>query len=200
MFYPSLVRRSKYKTKRNGQNFASYRRYSEEITEDCQFRCVYCDVKMDEVGVEGFHIDHFRPKKNFPELETEPSNLVLACSKCNILKSDDWPTECFDSISGKYGYIDPFVERRSDFFEVNSKGEILKRLDPADYMVKMLSLNRFSRVQVRRGRMLAFRYRSILDRVATLTDVIQSKVENCEDIKPEILVLKRIHDQLKEFG
>jgi HNH endonuclease len=43
-------------------------------------------------GQDSFGVDHYRPKKKFPDLESTYSNLFYACNCCNRRKSDFWPT------------------------------------------------------------------------------------------------------------
>ena len=57
--------------------------------------CGYCE-EFDKGEV-----DHFRPKKLFPELVYQWANWVFACHTCNQLKSEKWPSQ---------GYIDPCDE------------------------------------------------------------------------------------------
>jgi len=199
MFYPKLVRSSNYKKKSNGGNYSDYKVHLEQVQQDCQFRCVYCDIKLDEAGFEGFHIDHFRPVFIFPDLRTDPENLVLACSKCNILKSKDWPSNSFDSIVGSVGYLDPFVESRPSYFHVSETGELMQTQDPITYMVDVLALNRFSRVQIRRSRQLDKRYEEILNRVHSLTVTLETSYKDGEDVAELVTTITKVHKHLKEF-
>lgn len=150
MFYPRITRRSQYKLSSLGTPFADYRAYYDEISEDCAFRCVYCDILLRENGGEGMHLDHFRPQKLFPELSRSPENLVLACAKCNLLKSNFWP----DENSSLTYFIDPFRVIRADHFSVIRDGKVSALTQQSDYMINILSLNRPSRCTVRKMRIL----------------------------------------------
>jgi len=150
MFYPQIIRRKQYKSSSLGTPFADYRVYYDEISEDCDFRCVYCDILLRENGGEGMHLDHFRPQKLFPELSKSPENLVLACPKCNLLKSDYWPNENLCSSH----FIDPFKITRSDHFKIIEDGKVYGLSSQSDYMITILSLNRLSRCAVRKMRTL----------------------------------------------
>jgi|ERR1035438_9747093 hypothetical protein len=149
LFFPSLKRRRSYSTKGNGR-FYSYRYFREsfqyEIAEDCACRCVYCDVHENEVGGrEQMEIDHFRPytRKGFEHLEDNPDNFHHACGRCNLLKSDKWPsahpTEPHDGI---VGFIDPFADNRRLYFRVAADGELTAQRPPAQYLIRVLALNR----------------------------------------------------------
>jgi hypothetical protein len=50
-------------------------------------------------GADNFGVDHYRPRKRFPELATTYSNLFYCCNCCNSRKSDFWPTA--DQIRGE---------------------------------------------------------------------------------------------------
>lgn len=156
MFYPILSRREEYKLKRNG-SFYSYSFYRAVILEDCQNRCVYCDLLIQEHAYEGMHLDHFRPQNYFSQLTNDPKNLVIACPKCNALKTNHWPGDktnvngpCHDN---NIGFIDPFSEKMLDYFRVESDGSLSALKKPADYIIELLKLNRSTRVLLRKRRM-----------------------------------------------
>lgn len=85
--------------------FSSYRKYKGALIKDFNRRCGYTDCPDRWFGGENtFHIDHFKPRKKYPDLETEYSNLVYACSYINILKSDDDSTHYLDPCEEDYNY------------------------------------------------------------------------------------------------
>ncbi len=153
VFFPKIERRDNYSTKANGDNYVDYHHYAEEVAEDCQQRCVYCDITLTEDGGEGMQLDHFRPQKHFPELGSDPYNLVLSCANCNRLKSAHWPIKDGDnSHDGSAGFVDPFEEDRMTVFNVSIAGSVETIKGPAEYEIKLLHLNRPSRVAVRQRR------------------------------------------------
>jgi len=157
LFFPLLTRRTNYSVKKNKKYYV-YSFYKQEIREDCQNRCVYCDVHEDEIGGdESMQLDHFRPQK-YPEYEHlihDPNNLVWSCSGCNRLKTSHWPSLGSDQlvVNGQ-GFIDPFAPDRQEYFLVIGEGEITPLIPPAKYLIDILSLNRFSRKRLRRLRMI----------------------------------------------
>ncbi|NOQ22596.1 MAG: hypothetical protein GQ565_08110 [Candidatus Aegiribacteria sp.] len=170
LFYPTIKRRSTYIGKGDGQ-VSRYSDYRDEIQEDCGNRCVYCDIKHAEIGYEGMHLDHFRPQKHFPGLTDNPTNLVLACPKCNSFKSYKWPA--FKRINacsheGKTGFIDPFEESRKEYFAVSTDGSLLPLMDPAEYLIILMKLNRTARIQVRRNRIIRHEMKKLSGKLENL--------------------------------
>lgn len=166
LYFPSLMRQnlSKY-YKSNGTFYTTYncQKNYENISRDCQCRCVYCDAHTDECGGEPFSLDHFRPMNVFGEkfdgiLKIHPFNLYLSCQKCNVLKTDDWKG-CLDTENGltfisSKGYVDRFQVNITDYLEVDANGR-LRCIDddgPAKYMIGKLLLNRTNRVYIRKLR------------------------------------------------
>ena len=144
LFFPKLKRRKQYRTNSEGEYYVNYQAYRQEIRQDCLGRCVYCDLHENELsGQAGMHIDHFRPKDKFRELANNPHNLVWSCAPCNGNKSNHWPALGTDNtFVGNEGFIDPFEENRLDYFKVRSDGSIIPLKPPAEYMEKLLVLNR----------------------------------------------------------
>ena len=184
MFYPQLSRRAKYSSPYgSGGFFADYKQYANEIAEDCQHRCVYCDAKEREnLGGDTFQLDHFRPQKHFPSLKSDPENLVLACPACNRFKSDHWPVgkSSTHTFEGSIGFLEPFKDDRRDYFEIGSDGEICAKKDPAAYVVKILHLNRPARKNLRRHRIL-------MDEICAAFDAISVRRRG----QPRLLKLER---------
>jgi len=141
LYFPTLKRRATYST------YTNYKRYRQEIREDCLGRCVYCDAHENELGgQENMTLDHFKPKSSFPQLTHEPLNLLWACHTCNRLKDNYWPaigTTHTLSISQR-GFIDPFKEHLNDYFDILPDGQFVALNPPAGYIIKTLKLNRSS--------------------------------------------------------
>jgi hypothetical protein len=149
LFFPPLKRRAQYSVKEGGE-FYAYRYFREnfqsEIAEDCLSRCVYCDSHETEVGGRDLmQIDHFRPytRNGFEKLEDDPHNFHHACGRCNLLKSDKWPsTHLTEPHDGVVGFIDPFTDKRLHYFAVEADGELRSLRPPASYLIRVLALNR----------------------------------------------------------
>lgn len=101
-----------------------YRDAREILEEDFQFLCGYCG-KNGKVMHEKFHIDHFVPKSLDESRKNDYYNLVLACPKCNLSKSDKWPTEDKDKPNdGIKGFVDPATEEYDKHLKRNEDGYI----------------------------------------------------------------------------
>ncbi len=138
LYFPKLTRRSKYISHNN------YKDYRDEIRVDCKGRCVYCDIHENELGgPEYMTLDHFRPKDTHRHLECDPTNLMWACSKCNGYKRNTWPAIATPhTVVGKRGFIDPFMENMSDYFDISPDGRLIALKVPAEFIIKTLKLNR----------------------------------------------------------
>src|ERR1043166_8769090 len=145
-FFPRLTRRDSYSKKKDGNYYAEYAHYREEVAEDCLFRCAYCDVHQEEIGGERLmQLDHFRPKSRpeYATLVNDPTNLLYACFVCNSQKSDLWPAKAKEKThEDGAGFVDPFHTDRSTVFECESAGRLSVRADPGAYLIHLLLLNR----------------------------------------------------------
>ncbi|WP_193161209.1 HNH endonuclease [Microbulbifer hainanensis] len=170
MFFPSLTRKPEEEYHNSkGVFYSDYNKNREKIEEDCQHRCVYCDILATEMGGEGMQLDHFRPQAHFPELKSHPHNLVLACPKCNRFKSDDWPADpkSKNTYENNIGYIDYFSVSIDQYLEVDDKGLVSPKSPPINYIIKRMHLNRKSRVVVRQSRIILKKFEELSAEITT---------------------------------
>ena len=59
----------------------------EQLLKMSHGKCSYCECKICN-GAREMHVDHFKPKKVYPDLVVEWENLLPSCSYCNRKKSD----------------------------------------------------------------------------------------------------------------
>lgn len=178
MFFKKLTRRpeAEYHSNR-GDFYADYRKNYANVALDCEQRCVYCDISVEESGGDEMHLDHFRPQEHFKDLSIHPYNLYLSCPKCNILKTSDWPVPRIvdgPTFVGSIGYIDRFQHDCNIFLYVDKNGYIVPVSGPIKYMIGKMHLNRPSRVNVRRRRIIEHRKTNILSGILRLTDRLQA--------------------------
>ena len=73
--------------------FSDYTKFKPYLREDFRFQCAYCEMTEASVfGIEVFGVDHFQPKKLFPELTLVYDNLYYCCNDCNRYKGPVWPS------------------------------------------------------------------------------------------------------------
>lgn len=201
MFYPNIIRRKKYPTKLDGTYYATYNHYRDEITEDCKQRCVYCDITLTENGGEGMQLDHFKPQEHFSHLHNDPRNLVLACQKCNRLKSDHWPIDVAKNING---FLDPFTKNRVDWYVIKKCGSLEHTNIETGLKIELLKLNRPARIQIRRKRLIEERISVIDDVITKKLNALQTIIEDEDnskkvDLLAEVLSLKEKIDTLRKL-
>lgn len=101
-----------------------YRDAKPYLKEDFANMCGYCGKNSDIMN-EKFHIDHFVPKSLDGEREKDYYNLVLACPKCNLTKSNKWPTKDKNITNdGKIGFVDPASKEYDEHVERDEQGFI----------------------------------------------------------------------------
>lgn len=75
--------------------------YKPKLRIEFSHKCAYCEIREPELGgAKSFHIDHYRPKKIFPDLINSYENLIYSCRNCNGYKSHYWQNY-FDMLLGK---------------------------------------------------------------------------------------------------
>ena len=119
----------------------NYREYKASLRSDFLERCGYCDAQDEYFGgVTGAHIDHFAPKKKFPALKEEYTNLVYTCGFCNRAKSDKWigndPTV---PNNGRQGFVDPCSSDYDEHLARSRSGEIVPTSVLGEYQVDNLN-------------------------------------------------------------
>jgi uncharacterized protein (TIGR02646 family) len=119
----------------------TYKDWKQKLSLEGKEKCVYCAIHEGRFGGErNFHVEHFRPKSKFSELENEYSNLFYACGICNSFKGNDWPSEPSETFEAP-AYIDPSaVDYNTVFRVVNNL--VQGSLTSPIYMIERLYLNR----------------------------------------------------------
>lgn len=92
MATPFRYPKNKHVRTQNPPSFSNYRQYKPFLKQEFSARCVYCLALEALRGYDAFGVDHYRPKSQFPHLETEYLNLLYACNRCNSAKGSFWPT------------------------------------------------------------------------------------------------------------
>jgi hypothetical protein len=151
----------------------TYSEWKPQIAVACFNQCVYCAISESSYGgLDNFHVEHYRPKSKFDELELKIENLYLACAICNRFKSDDWPNEPKEDHSC-VGYPDPALCDYNNLFAIDPDKFTLAGAHVASrYVIERLYLNRPQLIRERR--MINYLYR--LDKLcADLTSMVSNQ-------------------------
>ena len=141
------------------------------VKEDSFEKCIYCESKVPSIYFGD--IEHLKPKKKYPELTFEWSNLGFVCAQCNNRKRDKYDEEL--------PYINPYQENPVEFLIAlgafiyhksnNRRGEITE---------KDLDLNRHELIERRKERIDSIR--NLIDRYndeenSSLKDVLLNEIQ-----------------------
>ncbi len=155
----------------------TYRIYKPKLRAEFSYQCAYCQTREPEVGgCKSFHIDHYRPKKKFPDLINAYNNLIYACRDCNTYKQDYWPN--FAELLRGYIIVNP----REDHIETHidtSKFIWRGKTSRGNWTVKKLRLDSTILSQRREDRI------RIENKIQKLADVVEDAKINLEIAKQE---------------
>jgi len=132
--------------------FSDYRRYRPYLRIDFRRRCAYCEMTEASVlGVTAFGVDHFRPRRWFPDLDCVYENLYYCCNDCNRYKGSVWPP--LHRVSEGYFFpdpceCDPFV----DHLKENEQGRLVPITRAGSFSLEVLRLNREACIRFRTRR------------------------------------------------
>ena len=113
----------------------------EQLEQDFHYLCGYCG-KDGSVLHQKFHLDHFVPKSLDKSREKDYYNLVLACPRCNLSKSDKWPTgDIMCSHNEEEGFVDPADSEFDEHLERNERGYVVAKTSVGNSMCNMLHLD-----------------------------------------------------------
>lgn len=81
------------------KQYKRYQTYKHILRLEFLGKCVYCQMPVTMKGSASFGVDHYRPKKLFPALECEYSNLYYCCNSCNSGKGAYWPSKAVEELT-----------------------------------------------------------------------------------------------------
>ena len=149
-----------------------YALYRDDLRQDFIQACGYCGDDDERADPSTFHIDHFAPKKQFPELELEYKNLVYACRFCNISKSDHWvgndPTV---PNNGAAGFVDPCSNDYDVHLGRDVGGRIVAKTALGGYVIRRLNLHLIRHELLWRAR----RARAVRDEIGSLIEEYKAR-------------------------
>jgi hypothetical protein len=114
------------------------------------FRCGYCGVSESDVGSE-LTVDHFQPVTVGGDESEE--NLVYCCFKCNLYKSDFFPSP--EDLQHGRRLLHPLRDDSASFFRENMQsGELEPLNETGRFHIQLLQLNRPALIECRLSRQL----------------------------------------------
>jgi HNH endonuclease len=151
----------------------------ELVRQRYNFSCGYCGVTEVETGGE-LTVDHFQPTS--ADGTDDDDNLVYACFRCNLYKSDFWP----DSETPEYRLLHPLLDDLTlHLAQDRETGLLLPLTDTGRFHLTLLHLNRPPLVQ-RRLRLY------LMDAMLFLREQEVVELERIIEIQEEyIVVLER---------
>lgn len=128
-----------------------YRDWKEKIAKKCHYQCVYCAIHENNFGgIRNFNIEHYKPKSLFPKLMNKISNLLYACTICNVFKGNDWPNDPCPQFSN-ISYPNPSeIDYNKLFIVSHSNGKVKGSYVTSKYLTEKLYLNRPQLIIIRR--------------------------------------------------
>lgn len=178
------------KDAKNFPDKGTYRDWKSQLSLEGNNQCVYCSIHEARFGGErNFHVEHFRPKSKFPDLEDDYTNLFFSCSICNIFKGSDWPSEPCDKYN-LAAYIDPAKHNYNSIFNIENY-KVISNYTSSKYMIERLYLNRPQLIIERRISCLSEKINMLNDEIPSVID----KYKNLKDdnlrkkIEPNVLEL-----------
>lgn len=172
------------------EKLSPYTEYRDYLEKDFSGRCCYCNMS-DELLTTSFHIDHFIPRKVFEGkkdyLLTKYDNLMLACPKCNLSKSDAYKGDIVNdsSITNEYFYNPDETDYNLVFYR-NYLGGIQSDDPKGKEMIKRLRLYRL----VHNMAWLVDEYRKVFKWLSTKIDYEKdpTRKEELEKIQGKIAI------------
>jgi hypothetical protein len=146
-------------------------------------RCGYCGVSEVDTGGE-LTVDHFRPVAAGGSDEDE--NLVYACFRCNLFKSDFWPGTA-DLETGRR-VLHPARDRVADHLQEDAAtGRLVPLTETGRFHITLPRLNRPSLVEHRARRRLAElaeqKQALLAQEAARLRDIVATQAAALADLR-----------------
>lgn len=190
-----MIKREKPVRSYSGEKRRTNRTNKKYLSKDFGGRCAYCD-DLDSInnGKNSYAVEHFAPKKRFPQLEFRYENLLYSCPFCNSAKSSDWPSDDPTiSVVGNCGYVDPCTDEYYSHLDRNDcTGEIYSKSELGEYMY--IHLNLFLKRHA-----IIFMMEKVQGKIEELNVYIKIKEENGQDTENEKILLKELKSTFYEY-
>lgn len=144
---PFSYSKAKHRRTESPPVWRDYRTYKPVLRKEFNQKCIYC-CRPDYLNVPSFGVDHYKPKKVFPELECEYCNLFYCCAACNSRKGMFWPDD--DLLALGCFVPNPCDHIMFDHLRYNSV-EVEYRSKAGQWTLDLLDLNDDNTVEYRRS-------------------------------------------------
>lgn len=121
----------------------TYKTWKPLIRQEGRNQCCYCAIHEAQFGgMRNFHVEHYRPKKKYPELENVVNNLFYSCSICNTFKGSSWTGEPLDDHT-RAAFPCPSVADYSEILSYKPPSyELTSNHVAGNFLIERLNLNR----------------------------------------------------------
>ena len=182
--------------------FDYYADYRPFLRRDFRQMCAYCERTEFRLGGEDFfEIDHFKPQRQFPELQTQYSNLYYVCGKCNRHKAGTWPSSSLTEQG--FRFADPC---REDMYLEHlsvetSSGELRPLTNCGKYSCLQIRLNRPDLREWRRVRQIVSEKVQQWESIASQLDLLLNNQadDRRNDIKAQIEAIRWVMVRNREM-
>jgi hypothetical protein len=185
------------RTEHPAQN-RDYRAYKPVLRLEFREKCVYC-CAPDQGRLDGYGVDHYRPKSLFPDLAQLYENLFYSCNGCNARKGRFWPSASDE----KAGRFIPNPCDHTMFGHLRFREAVVEAKSAAgEFTLKLLDLNSPTVVKFREAIIMAlsaFHFKR-QEALATLQQLVKLRGESAEaesiDLEAAIAKLQGDIEQL----
>lgn len=148
-----------------------YTEYREQLREEFDFACAYCEILESERGGQAaFEIDHYKPQKECGADEVNKyDNLMYSCRQCNSSKGGHWPNQN-NLVQGEF-VLNPFLHDVDEHLDKQLPAWRY-RTDAGKWNIRRLRLSSTSRQKLRASREM-FRL--------TIVPVLQFHIQTLQD-------------------
>lgn len=169
---------SKKKRSQRPPLFSNYKSYRQYLRIEFEHRCVYCSIRESELGgSKSFHIDHYRPKKKFPNRIVDYLNLFYSCRDCNAYKGDFWPS-LWQKCQGHF-ILNPCDHDIDKHLDCSGKNWVAKS-STGSWHLNYLKLNSPLKINKRESREIFLSMISKLEQQKQELQIYLHKLENNE--------------------
>lgn len=120
-----------------GKDYSYYRLSVRKDFERC---CAYCLRHEDHNGgAENYELDHFKPRKHFPQNTNDFNNIYYSCHRCNKRKSATWP-DAGEQLLG-CSFVDLCQDEFTTHYNLRLDGTLEPLTKAAKYTVLKMRLN-----------------------------------------------------------